>query len=317
MQALYFPFTHISAGTTQKLITAGLDELVVYLPDSRQPEAHPGIHYRSPITAGDSQLQALFKQYQHWLSVHGGRSGEAATFFKSTQPAPPFFEDSHTFKITSEIRQHMREDAATDRSEPAPTEPDELTARLFLLAAQEFDSQQADLEDALIGVSRDRRHLLESLGAIAGDDRFPRHASEDRGQLMTAQRLNAWSRLLLADPDPPRLLVTTSPAVIAFVRDMAPDEQLQPLQVTAPGSQTPDLPGQSEWIEAIYSLPIVRDADGLKYFHLASHGFICNLFGYYSSMLNKIQNPSWPSNSWIIGDFSIPADLPEKIISKA
>ncbi len=317
MQALYFPFTYMSAQTAQTLITAGLDEPVVYLPDCRQPATHCDIHYRTPITAGDTQLQALLKQYRHWLSVHGGRAGEAAAFFKSAQTAPPFFEDSHTFKITSEIRQHLRKDSTAGPSLPAPTETDDLTARLFLLIAQEFDNQQVDLEFALNGVSRDRRHLMESLGALAGDDRFPTHAPDDPGQLMTAQRLSAWGQLLLADPDPPRLLVTTSPAVIAFARDMAADEHLQPLQASRSGSRLTDMPAMLDWLDAVYSLPIVSHADGLKHFYLASNAFVYKLFNNNYSNLKENINPSSTSASWIIGDFSIPANLPEKIISKA
>ena len=79
----------------------------------------------------------------------------------------------------------------------------------------------------LAQVNRSERALMENLqGADAADlpgGKVPAAIPEDSGTFMTAERMAAWSRLMIEDPDPSGLFMTASPAVFDATLEAAPE----------------------------------------------------------------------------------------------
>jgi hypothetical protein len=96
-----------------------------------------GLDIRVPVKEDEERMDSILRDYRDWLNLHQG--GDVA-FLKTLKDAIPYFDETSTSRIRSDIRKKA-EGPRSDK-EPAIEKNDVLLqARLFLLAAQELDVQ--------------------------------------------------------------------------------------------------------------------------------------------------------------------------------
>ena len=236
MEAIYFPFTHVTdeASAVLQLL---FHKTVVYRPTERIDAAGatfderlPGIEFRQPVACDPTYLRDVIKGYEDWAALHQ-KSGLAML---KAQPAQmPFYGETSTSHIRDEIRQGL--------AAPAPEGADSrplLNAMVFLLMAEAFDAQQSSLDESLKSHGALETQMFENLIGDADD-----HAAAARdlghwspslpGEYMMPERLRAWSLLRRNDPSPSVLHVTTSRAAIEWIADQV-GEMEKVLEIVLP-----------------------------------------------------------------------------------
>lgn len=216
----FFPFTFIS----DALASACHDRfgpVVVYQPAAgctpaplEALAASGRIILRFPVRGEDRRLAELARHFQSWGQLH---SGDAAALKKFAENG--FYNQEFAPEIRTEILKGER----APEPDPGPV----FHARLFLLLAQEYDQQATELREDLERTDSAGRALFARMKGDA--EEFPGFSADfgdtarafavDPGAYMTGPRLRAWRRLMAADPDPPRLLITSSAAVIDDLRE--------------------------------------------------------------------------------------------------
>lgn len=217
--AAFFPFTFISADMA-RACAARFGGVVVYQPargclseEMAALEQEGKIVLRYPLTGDDRRLINLSRQFLDWGKMHQGAAGALKKFAENG-----FYNQEFAPEIKSEILKGLKEPAA----DPGPV----FNARLFLLLAQEYDSQAADLEAELSQTDIAARDLFSSIkggtdentGFSHGLDDYNKY--QDTGGYMTESRLRAWQYLMDADPESPEILVTPSPAAVAAFQEI-------------------------------------------------------------------------------------------------
>ncbi len=226
MTPVYFPFTCMSH-TAARMLHICFPKAVLYQPSaSAMPETtgqavKDFAQIRIPANEDQEKLAAIVKEYQNWAQLHQGRD---ISFFKAQQESVPFFDEFSVHELLSDIR---RKKEGKNR---AVQSPDPLfQARIFLSISQEYDMRQWEIGNHLESLSEMENVLLRE---IRGDEEEDTDtgpsirsliAKDDPGAHMTAERLKAWARLALCDPDLPNLFLTTSTAVMEMVCEQIPE----------------------------------------------------------------------------------------------
>lgn len=221
LQAIYFPFTTITS-PVMEILTGYFDRVILYQPvgsvpssslrhwvddgllDIRVPFA--GIVDQNLVTAG-------FTNWKSWGSMHEG--ADLAYFKEMGQKLPP--TEPMTHRLVSEIKGDGGK--VKDKSHAQ-----DLTIQLFLLLAQDYDQQSADIQEQLTHIDLQKRNLEEffRIDSPEQEDNPVSKGSfskpkEDLGQLMTKTRMIAWNHLFQKTPAPSSVLVTDSPAAVDFL----------------------------------------------------------------------------------------------------
>ncbi|MFO7862033.1 MAG: hypothetical protein R6U41_12505 [Desulfosalsimonas sp.] len=227
----FFPFTFISERWAAKTC-ACFGPPVVYQPaDSVAPpfmedlDRQGRIILRRPVHGDDQNLMDLARQYQNWGQMHQKHAAAMKSFAEAG-----FYNQEFAQEISTEILKGGKD-------EPAAPDP-VFIARLFLLMAQEFDRQAAELENDLAATDHTAQQMFARIrgqgsdsGPAAGfsgdrDASGGSAAPEDPGGYMPDARIRAWLRLAERDPDCPKIWITSSPAVVAAV-----DEHFETLAI--------------------------------------------------------------------------------------
>ena len=243
-----FPFTCLS-GSMMKNLAAHFDQIIVYLPHisampaSMQEWVEKGhLLPRAPADINADQLLQTVKEYLHWVDVHQGAD---RIHFKTTGNKIPFFDETSLSCIRDDIRKKQAAqtgltddlagnsagDLASDQASDQIGDPEHdpiFQAGLFLQIARDFDMQDLEINTSLASVAEIETNLMKNL---QGEEfLFPFKGSalktlypDDPGRYMTAGRLDAWASLMQSDDELPELFITTSPAVMEHVLDLAPD----------------------------------------------------------------------------------------------
>ncbi|MFW5957526.1 MAG: hypothetical protein ACOCQ0_00040 [Desulfosalsimonas sp.] len=200
--------------------SARFGEVVVYQPvkgvlpeQMAELEREGKIVPRYPVTGEDRRLRELSRQFRDWAGMH---EKVAAALKKIGQDG--FYNQEFAPEIKSEILKGSKESEAS----PDPV----FNARLFLLLAQEYDRQAAELETELFRTDSAARDLFsrikgfeqEDTGFSDGFGASPR--VPDTGGYMSESRLRAWLYLMESDPQPPGVLVTSSRAAVDAMQEM-------------------------------------------------------------------------------------------------
>lgn len=229
MKPLYFPLTFISEPVLQALF-ACFRQVAVYQPSRKNiPESmlrlgdRGMLDLRVPTEADEDKLDELLKAYKDWANLHQG--GEIA-FYKALEASVPFFDDTSTSQIRSNIRTTIREKSAGEEPD-SETEDPLFQARMFLQVAQETDMQKSGVIDDLLHLEEMEQKLFQEL---KGDTAFShmvrsdekRYRADDPGSFMTQERLSAWSYLMQydlqhKDTEIPGFYLTTSQSVIEHI----------------------------------------------------------------------------------------------------
>lgn len=251
MTPVYFPFTCINRSAAQMLRLC-FPKTAIYLPqaadipETMKLETGEGfLEFRIPVTGDQEKLTEIVKEYQNWAQMHQGQN---LSFFRTGEGTLPFFDEFSVHEIRSDI---LRKKEGKSRGEQAP---DSLfQARIFLSISQEYDMRQWEISTELESVAELEASLLKE---IRGDEEEDTDAGtpirtiiakNDTGAHMTAERLNAWARLALCDPDLSGLFITTSRSVMEMVCDRIPEAR-KVLQVDGI-SLAPEAVGQ--WQDAL------------------------------------------------------------------
>lgn len=209
MIPVYFPFTHITepiAGAACRCFGG----VVLHRPlqqDLPQPlaalAARLPIDIRVPAGGDDEQLVNLYQAYRKWGTLHEGGIATFKNRFNGADDAEAFVT-----QVRSEI---------LGRRTRETTLPDPLfSARLFLLAAQDYDMAQETVDQAIAVSEMNMARMVAELKGDAAPGRpvnnYP--PGDDPGAFMTGARIRSWYRLSRPDTDADfGLLMTTSPAV--------------------------------------------------------------------------------------------------------
>ncbi len=220
MKPIYFPFTFIPEPAAEAL-SLFFRQIVIYQPSNRkipekmQNEAESGfLDIRIPVTGDEVKLDAVLKDYTNWANIH---RRDNLTFFRPWIEKTPFRDNNSVSQIMAEIKNKQS------------MKPDSLFhARIFLHIAQEFDIQKMEINSDLFSVEAMKMDFLKKIMGEeegAGEEKIESDTQGiiDSGSYMTAERLDAWTRLFQEDEEPSGLFITTSPAVFEYLMEKVPE----------------------------------------------------------------------------------------------
>jgi len=226
MKPIYFPFTCIF-DLSAEMISAIFGQPVVYRPSSKNlPEIMQelakteAIDIRIPVKNDENKLNAILKEYKSWLNLHIGDKRGMTSFFKTHADKIPFFDDTFTTQIKTDIRKKLQQKQPEIKLDPL------FNAKIFLAIAQEFDAQNWEINQKLFMVDKMQQDLIENIkGEI--DSSFVENAenslpeSYDPGAYMTVNRIKAWALLMQHDPQETGLFITNSSSAFEYLIDKA------------------------------------------------------------------------------------------------
>ncbi|MFO7839336.1 MAG: hypothetical protein R6X08_07550 [Desulfosalsimonadaceae bacterium] len=220
MKPAYMPFTYASEQMIKRLY-AVFGRFAMLAPVSgnepapvRQELGTGRLELRIPVSGREQQILETVANCSSWGQAHEGHMDAARAFGG---------EDFSSEKFSAEIRSDILRGGS--REEPADPEA---TARVFLALAQDFDRQQAELETELLASQKRQKKLFADL-KDDNDTRLPlteQYTPEDPGAYQTRHRILSWLRLAAADEEPPRVWITSSPAVFSHIREFLPESRL-------------------------------------------------------------------------------------------
>jgi hypothetical protein len=224
MKPIYFPFTHVSDSVAVAL-TACFGQFVVYRPlTEKVPAAMQSwidlgaLDVRVPAAENEKELETAIKNYLNWADLHISDAGKRATFLNAQRGGMPFFDDFSPSKLVADIKAKLHRGANQKLPDPV------LAARIFLYFAQEFDRQNQELACDLKNCHQKEADLIRQLKMEADSladelQKDAAHLPDPLADYMISDRLEAWSRIFLKDPNPSGLFVTHSPAVLDHLLD--------------------------------------------------------------------------------------------------
>ena len=238
MKAIYFPYTYLHREALES-IRACLGSFVVYqpskinVPDAMRRWATDNlIELCIPTFGDDDRLDLVVKEYHQWAGIHSGKQGIDISYLQHHRDQPPFFDDTASSQIRSDIKRRLEADAA--RSNKAPDDATRLfEARIYLSISQQLDAQSESVQQDMQRVSDMEKTLLKDLKGVNGTaDESSVLLDDGRTQqeYMLSQRMEAWSRFLLADTvkaesEVSGLFVTSSIAAMERVVEAQPQMQ--------------------------------------------------------------------------------------------
>lgn len=246
MKPIYFPFTCISA-LSGEIIPAIFGQIVLYRPSSQNLSEpmeklakREALDIRIPVKKDESKLNAALKDYKSWLNLHLGDKRGMTAFFKTYADKIPFFDDT----ITAQIRADIRKKRPQKHPE---TKPDPLfNARIFLHIAQEFDTQNWEINQKLFMVDKMQQTLIENIKGEIDSSYIENaennlHESYDPGAYMTVERIKAWALLMQHDQQGSGIFITDSKSTFEYLINKASQTEIivgfdsMPLQKNSAG----------------------------------------------------------------------------------
>ena len=227
MIPIFFPYTYIS-NRVAEAVAACFGQFMVYqpladrLPATMAPWVDRGIiDVRIPVQGNDGELASAVKNYMEWANLNIGSTGINPSSLKTLQASAPLLDPSLSSHVVAEVKKQAGR-------HPGDPSPDPLvSARVFLHFAQKFDQQSTELDNVLEEFEKKERDLIQDIKFEA--DALAAELMQDTGSIpdantdyLIAERLDAWTRLLLKDSTPPGLFVTHRPAVLAHMLEAAP-----------------------------------------------------------------------------------------------
>jgi hypothetical protein len=218
MKPIYFPFTYVPHGVAQAL-AACFQRFIVYqpsgkkVPDEMQPWVDANrMEVRVPDQTDDQAIERVVKDFRSFASLHNDSGNLKTTAFLGQHSTTPFFSETSTSRIVSDLKEGVSTDSAERGSDPL------FCARVFLGFAQDFDRQEAELNRGLGVHARQSRALLKTLkGETEIDSGVNPLGAEskvdDPGEYMALARLQSWALLFQNDPVGSGLFVTSSKSV--------------------------------------------------------------------------------------------------------
>jgi hypothetical protein len=227
MKPIYFPSTYVSDSVAQAL-TACFGQFIVYqplsgkLPESMCPWVEKGmLDIRIPEISDQEEFEAVVKNYQNWADLHYNGAGLKFPFLRTWTDSIPFFSATSTSQVMADIKKQVRGNSAAKTAEPL------LAARLFLYFAQEFDRQNQAVAQDLKRHHQQETELFRQLkmenDTLSAEFQIEQtYIPDDSAEYMMADRLEAWTRIFLADLDISGTFITQIPSVFEYLLDKTP-----------------------------------------------------------------------------------------------
>jgi len=227
MKPVYFPFTYINDAAARDL-HACLGQITVYqpgahdIPENMQRLAVEGVlDLKVPVSGDEARLEALIKEYKEWGELH--QKSDTA-FLKAIGERVPFFDDTFSTEIASQIKKIRDEQNSTEK-------PGILfNTRLFLCLAQDYDLVQDGINRDLISVYEMEKKLLD--GLTHEDEVFfskntgdPLQAPDNSVKYKIKERIEAWTYLMSNDVEMPGFFVTNNKDAFDYIIEKAGDSQ--------------------------------------------------------------------------------------------
>ena len=221
MIPIYFPFTYIPKPVIEAVKTC-FRRIVVYQPLSQKvPEQMKAwekkgiLDLRVPVKKDEMKLEAVYKEYMAWGSLH---QGDAIDFFKTQTDMIPFFDDLSSSKIRDDINKNIK-------SRPSQQEPNPFfNAVMFLCMAHELDRQRFEIDQDFNTSKAMEKALYDGLqgnSETTGNEFEKKNIllKNDPGDYMTAERMTAWTCLMQYDQEISGVFVTSSKAALEHLID--------------------------------------------------------------------------------------------------
>jgi hypothetical protein len=218
MKPIYFPYTYVPQGVAQAL-AACFQRFIVYqpsgkkVPDEMQPWVEANLmEVRVPDPTDDQAIEKVVKDFRSFASLHNDSKNLKTAAFLGQYSAIPFFSETSTSRIVSDVKKGGSSDSAGTGSDPL------FCARVFLGFAQDFDRQGDELNQGL-GVHE--QQSFELLKTLKGETEIDSAANplgaaskvDDPAEYMALARLQSWTLLFQNDPVGSGLFVTSSKSV--------------------------------------------------------------------------------------------------------
>lgn len=222
MKATYFPFTYISDPVAEMFADC-FGQLIVYRPtreilsEQLKDWVDRGtLDIRVPIFDHEKELNTAINNYLSWADLHRDRAGEKAAIIAAGANPLPFFNEISARQIVADIKGSAAGNSNTEARDS------DLTARIFLYFAQEFDRHNQELADDLNHQQQQEAELIRQLKmendpAAIEFQSPPVQMPEPFTDYMVSDRLEAWTRIFCRDPEPSGLFVTHSAAVLELL----------------------------------------------------------------------------------------------------
>lgn len=217
MTPLLFPHTYI----TPEMVAAAahfFPHLRLYQPvaGSLSADLTPWVNsaflkVHVPVPDEGDKVATAAKEFQQWAQQHKHGRDLRTILPRPDAPRAPFFDDSATAQILTDLKAPPPEDSAHSKSL--------FNARLFLCLAQDHDQRRREISRQLHQVEAESQALIDELQSIAASEtvdanRDTETSLEDSPDYMLSARLKAWAQLYFADTLDRPLLLTMSRSVI-------------------------------------------------------------------------------------------------------
>ncbi len=229
MLPIYFPFTVVS-GEVISRVGSLFEKAVLYMPSKtgiplamQELQQQGVLEIQTPDIGDETGFAELMDQYRAWADLH---KKTGLSMFRGLKPGIPFYDEDRVAGIQSRILKNLSGEGVENEVEEDPL----LTARVFLQMAQEYDIQNMELKKSLYTVESMETDLYRHLSGpdeLEEDDHpglggasLSLKGNDDPGAYMTAERLEAWSTLVLSDPPDSSFFFTDSENVMDYIREL-------------------------------------------------------------------------------------------------
>lgn len=219
-----FPFTWLDEKTAG-LILSCFERIRVYIPTKSAGRELPqdflnkgAVEACHPFPDDGREVDKLFRDYRQWRQATRGTD---ISFFKTANGGAPFFNENTV--------SFLRQDILRAVPGAAGKAVDQLSAaRVFLRLTGDYDRARAEIAEDLSVQQQKEFSMLEALHGGDGDrdddedSAVPANTNpiSDDSELMIPERLTAWSLLAAATDPLSAVFVTSSRAVLAYVRGL-------------------------------------------------------------------------------------------------
>ena len=230
MKPIYFPFTYISEPVLEAL-SAFFKQIIVYqpsslnIPESMQKQADSNLlEIRIPVKGNENKIDDIVKDYKSWAKIH---QGSEMAFFKTKPDMIPFFGEFSTSQIKADIKKKEQKQRNEKKQDSL------LNARIFLHMAQEFDSQNWEINKALLLSEEKTLDLIDNLKGEDEDELLFKENEREKtlnidyqSEYMTPDRIVAWTHLLQYDRNMSNLFITNSRSVVEHLVEKIPEAKI-------------------------------------------------------------------------------------------
>jgi hypothetical protein len=238
------------------------------LPETRQLQEAGLIEVLFPAMENPGALLEALEAFEQWAAQHAG--SDLGILLEQRRNIP-FFDSQSSSRIVTEIRAGGK-DPLNEADEEARQAL--FKAQLFLLLAQKFDRQQAELAREIAALASKEYHMMALLKGEDGVGRTrPGTALEPADRGLNARmdlRMKAWARVMTAAagtaaPGPSEeaevLFLTDCPDVIVQAGELFPqmDHRLE-CRLPLPEGSRPELAALPDWLAE----PLRRSAESAE-----------------------------------------------------